>query len=644
MREKKYLERPKLTTDCTRMADGDLPASLFSVWDYVVFGLFLLFSLLIGVFFAVKAFFRRPPSAYKPQNDDKKTSPSDEDQVATDEFLLGNRKMPMLPTSLSILASFLSANTVMGVPGTVYQYGVIYFFFSLHNFISIPIAAHIFIPIFHDLRITSVYEYLQLRFSLSVRLVAASIYIIQMLFYMAVVLYSPAIALEGVTGITAWKSVLVTGLICTAYTVMGGLKAVVWTDVFQMVVVYAGLFVMVFRGALLFGGFDEIWQTATEGLRINLDQFSLDPTVEYTYFSTIIGGAFTALTVYVSNQALVQRYLSLPTKRQAKVALYLNGPLLILIVGICAFIGLVIFKKYEDCDPLTTKEFKSSDEMMAAMIPTTLGFAPGLPGLMVACIFSASISTLSSGVNSLAAICIEDFMKPLLNSCSTRTLSDDVTLRISRILATTFGLLTIGLAFLVAGLGTSVVILALTIFGLCGGPLLGIFVQGVLCPWINAPGAFVGVVSSFAALIFIVLGKKSSGYRPPPLQPSLKNCSTTSNVTAALTSPLPTITSPMPTILTTPDSNGTSIDENYVFPLYRVSFFWYALIAIVVAIVIGSVVSMAISIIRQRPREKIPSNLVAPMWRGTKFTAKPVYRDSFTARDNEGLNEEVTTF
>ena len=136
-------------------------------------------------------------------------------------------------------------------------------------------------------------------------------------------------------------------------------------------------------------------------------QFSLDPTVEYTYFSTIIGGAFTALTVYVSNQALVQRYLSLPTKRQAKVALYLNGPLLILIVGICAFIGLVIFKKYEDCDPLSTKEFKSSDEMMAAMIPTTLGFAPGLPGLMVACIFSASISTLSSGVNSLAAICIE---------------------------------------------------------------------------------------------------------------------------------------------------------------------------------------------------------------------------------------------
>ena len=99
------------------MADGSLPASKFSVWDYVVFGLFLLLSLLIGVFFAVKAYFRRPPSAYKPQNDDKKTLPSGEDQVATDEFLLGNRKMPMLPTSLSILASFLSANTVMGVPG-----------------------------------------------------------------------------------------------------------------------------------------------------------------------------------------------------------------------------------------------------------------------------------------------------------------------------------------------------------------------------------------------------------------------------------------------------------------------------------------------------------------------------------------------
>ena len=97
------------------------------------------------------------------------------------------------------------------ISGLVYNYGLIYFFFCLHNVFSIPIAAHVFIPIFHDLRLTSVYEYLQLRFALPVRLAAAAIYVIQMLFYMAVVLYSPAIALQGVTGIDAWKSVVTTG-------------------------------------------------------------------------------------------------------------------------------------------------------------------------------------------------------------------------------------------------------------------------------------------------------------------------------------------------------------------------------------------------------------------------------------------------
>jgi SSS family transporter len=242
--------------------------------------------------------------------------------------------LPTIPVAISLLASFTSANTVLGYPGIVYQFGAIYWVFCLHNFLSIPVAAHVFIPIFHRLRLTSVYEYLELRFSGRVRLLASVIFCIQTQFYMAVVLYAPAIALRGVTGIKVWVSILSTGLVCTAYTVLGGLKAVVWTDVFQMVVVYVGIFTMLVTGIVqagtvqegeglrwshLVGGVQRIWGEAANRSRLNFLELSPSPTEEYTLWSTFVGGTFTALTVYVSNQSMVQRYLATRHVRQAQV-------------------------------------------------------------------------------------------------------------------------------------------------------------------------------------------------------------------------------------------------------------------------------------------------------------------------------------
>merc|ERR1719435_911949 len=203
----------------------------------------------------------------------------------------------------------------------------------------------------------------------------------------------------------------------------------------------------------------------------------------------IIGGFFTWASVYCINQTQVQRYLTVKKSSQAVKTIWLNvlgiGSLLL----ICAYAGLVVFAFYHDCDPITTRQVEKKDQIFPLFVMQVMGDIPGVPGLFVAGVFSGALSTVSSGLNSLSAVVLKDFM---LSGCGVK-LSEERSTLVTKGLALVFGVISYGVVFMVKFL-PGVLEAALGIFGIVGGPVLGAFVLGMFVPYCNQLGAFVGTL------------------------------------------------------------------------------------------------------------------------------------------------------
>lgn len=361
----------------------------FGVLDYIIFAALLCFSASIGLFYAIK--------------DRRKNN--------TKDFLLAGGNMSAIPVGLSLLASFMSAITLLGTPAEMYQYTTMYWWIGLGYFFTILAATHIYIPIFYNLRVTSSYEYLELRFGKPTRTTASLIYVVQMVLYMAIVLYAPSLALNAVTGFTLWGSVISVGLVCIFYTTLGGMKAVLWTDTFQVGLMICGLLAVLIRGSMETGGFANAWQMAADSGRVWFTDFDPDPAVRHSFWTCVFGGAITWLAVYGGNQAQIQRAITCPTLRKAQWAYWFNFPGLCVILYLCCLIGIVIYAFYRECDPQSLGLITAADQLLPLFVMDVLGHIPGLPGLFVSCLFSGALSTLSSGLNSIAAVILQDVIR-----------------------------------------------------------------------------------------------------------------------------------------------------------------------------------------------------------------------------------------
>ncbi|NXA49283.1 SC5AC protein, partial [Nothocercus julius] len=429
----------------------------FAPWDYVVFAGLFLVSASIGVFFAIK--------------ERKKKSSKD--------FLVGGRQMTCGPIAFSLTSSFMSAVTVLGTPSEVYRYGASFILFFLSYTLVIIFTAELFLPVFYRSGITSTYEYLELRFNKVVRFAATLIYILQTILYTGIVVYAPALALNQVTGFDLWGSVAATGVVCTFYCTLGGLKAVVWTDAFQMLVMVAGFATVLIRGSILNGGPSNIWQRASEGSRLSIFDFDVDPLRRHTFWTIAIGGAFTWLGIYGVNQSTIQRCISCKSEKHAKLALYLNLVGLWIVLVCAVFSGLVMYSHYRDCDPWTADFISAPDQLMPYFVTDIFASMPGVPGLFVACAFSGTLSTVAASINALATVTFEDFVKKVFPD-----MSEKRSTWVSKGLCVLFGALCTAMAAAASLLG-GVVQASLTIHGMCGGPMLGLFSLGILFPWAN---------------------------------------------------------------------------------------------------------------------------------------------------------------
>ncbi|KOB76383.1 putative sodium-dependent multivitamin transporter [Operophtera brumata] len=476
------------------------------------------------------------------------------------EYLLADRNQSTLPVAVSLMASFMSAITLLGVSAENYYFGMMFFIMNIGYLIGTPIASRLYLPVFFGLQKTSTYEYLELRFGPRIRVLASLTYSVQMILYSGVVLYAPAIVLESVTGLDRLVSILLVGLVCTFYSTLGGMKAVLYTDLLQSLLMFAAVFAVLVFTSMDLGGFDKIFVIAREGGRLDFSSISIDPTERHTWWALLLAGTITFLSLYAVNQTQVQRLLTVSTLEQSQNCLWWSWPVLAALSLVTCISGLGMYAVYRECDPYTSGSISAIDQLMPYYVVDAMRAVPGLAGLFVAGIFSASLSTVSSSCNSLAAVTLADYIS---RWCKVK---DAYIMWLTKILACVYGLVFLTMAYLAQYLG-GILQASLTIFGAVGGPVLGVFTLGMFTTFANELGVSVALVSGIALTLWINLG----GPRPAAVRLPLSVEGCAFNVTL----PAPVVTDP----------------SDY-FYLYRISYLWTSPIGLVWVLLVGSVVSL----------------------------------------------------
>ncbi|MBN3295687.1 SC5A8 protein, partial [Amia calva] len=537
------------------------PVATFSVWDYVVFVVTLLAAVGIGLYQALAG----------------------RSQTSSSEFLLGGRQMTAVPVAMSLTASFMSGITVIGTPAEAYRFGAPFWLFAFSYTIMSTITAEIFVPIFYRLGITSTYEYLEMRFDRLTRLIGTSMYMFQTALYTGMAIYAPALALNQITGLNLWGVLVATGTVCIIYCTLGGLKAVIWTDVFQMVIMLAGFVAVIARGAVIQGGLQRIWNDSYYGGRLNVWDFDPDPLKRHTFWTIVIGGSLMWVSMYAINQSQVQRYISCRTMTQAKLSLYVNMVGLWVTVSLAMLSGLTMYSIYIKCDPLTNGDVGAPDQLLPYLVMDILADFPGVPGLFVAAAYSGTLSTASSSINALVAVTVEDFIKPLCPNMSEKHLT-----WLSMALSVFFGLLCIAMAA-VSSLMGSILQAALSIFGMISGPLLGLFLLGIFFPCGNTIGGLVGLVAGLVLTLWAGIGAQI--YPPLPektLPLSLSTAGCNSSHTEALNW---TTTAPWSTG-GTPTTPGYLGERPFIADTwYSLSYLYFCPLGSIVTLICGLLVS-----------------------------------------------------
>ncbi|KAH8295080.1 hypothetical protein KR018_006880 [Drosophila ironensis] len=485
-----------------KLSVKDLSQALqhFGVVDYFVFVLMLAVCAVIGVYFG---FIEKKQKQKKLAGKDGAGAAGIEERRGSEalDYLVGGRQMKVFPVALSLVASFVSGISLLGTSTEIYVYGTQYAFILVTLAFSGAISWYIFLPVFCNLQLTSTYEYFELRFNKSVRLLGSAFFTGANLIWLPIVIYVPALAFNQVTGINVHVITPIVCLVCIFYTTAGGLKAVVWTDVIQTVVMVGAIFFVIIKGTIDVGGLGVVIQRNLDSGRLEWPELTLDPKVRMSMLALLVGNVAHNSYNLGCNQIIIQRYLSLPgLKEMAQTSfLFIFG--LVVLMAVCLYNGLLLYATYYDCDPLTTQLAVAKDQLVPLLVVQSLSSFPGVPGMFVAGVFSAALSSLSTGLNSLAAVFLEDYIKPLVKKPLTEH-QIAVTMRLCTVI---IGVLSVALVFVVEQMGSHVIQLSMTIGSIAQGPLLALFVMGLLCPSINSKSAMVGSIGSFLFMGWLCL-------------------------------------------------------------------------------------------------------------------------------------------
>ena len=441
-----------------------------SVIDYAVMFVYLMLMAWIGFHFARK-------------------------QNTSDEYALGNRKVKSWAAGVSMFATLASSISFMAIPALTFRTNLVWLF---PTFFLIPIfflLAYVIYPLLRRLAMTSTYEYLERRYNPILRLLAS----MQSIFFqvfgrMAVVLLLPALAISAVTGIDVGMSVLIMGLLTTLYTTFGGFEAVIWTDVCQGLLMLGGALLMVVMAiTALPGGFGEFVEVNMAFNRFDSMIFSWDYTVPAIWIALLF--VLTQELSKVADQPAIQRLYSTPENEIKRF----TGVFTFFAIGIAVavnLVGLALFA-YFHAFPAQLDPSMTNDQVIPLYIVQRLPV--GVAGLIIAALFAASMSTLSSSMNSAATLITEDFFRRAVPSSSDRT-------RLIWMKSSAFvvGMIGTGSAFYMAQMEIeSMFQIWSKILALFGGGFVGMYLLGMFTVRATSLGAAAGALGSIAVVIYI---------------------------------------------------------------------------------------------------------------------------------------------
>ncbi|MBD3240159.1 MAG: sodium/solute symporter, partial [Chitinivibrionales bacterium] len=331
-------------------------------------------------------------------------------QKTTEDYFLAGRNMPWLAVGMSMFASVTSAVTFMGLPGRAYGENISLIVVCLVSPLLVPFLLRIFYPLYQRLNVTTSYEYIDHRFGQTARFCTSGLFILARLGWMGTVVYAPALALSVATGLPQWQTILLMGVLATVYTVLGGMTAVIWTDVAQFVIMtLGGALVAVTLVSGVPGGLSGILSAARDNGNLHIG--SLRPSlfemsaliVAFTFF-------FQMMQDYGTDQVTVQRLMSTRGRHGVFKAIIFNACTDFVVIALLLFIGIGLFAFYH-ANPALLDGSIGGDGILPYYIVRRL--PGGVAGLLLAAIFAAAMSSMDSGINSLSAVVTTDFVRRL---------------------------------------------------------------------------------------------------------------------------------------------------------------------------------------------------------------------------------------
>ena len=414
----------------------------------------------------------------------------------SDDFYLGGRSIPWWAAGMSIFGTTLSAITYLALPARVFGTSWSAILLNAGILIVAPLVVYIYIPRLRQLNAVTAYQFLEDRFDLGLRLFGSASFIVFQLFRMGIVVFLPALALSAVTGFNLTLCIVLMGLIATVYTAFGGIKAVIWTDVIQVVVLIGGaLLALGLIVTQLDGGFSTLVSVGKEAGKFEM------PAIEWSWatdsFMVLILGAIfsNALVPYTSDQAVVQRYLTTSTEKEAQKAVWTNALLAIPASFIFSLMGIALFVFYKS-NPELLGPLQKNDQILPWFVANQM--PAGLAGLVIAGVFAAAMSSLDSSMHSICTAVSNDFIKRFRESWS-----DSDQLNFARKLVGFLGILGTVFALVLSSMDTGHIFdLLVSILGLIGSPLAGLFLLGLFVKRAKAIHAWMGVSCSLLAILY----------------------------------------------------------------------------------------------------------------------------------------------
>jgi SSS family solute:Na+ symporter len=409
---------------------------------------------------------------------------------SSSEYVSGGGRLPSWAIGMSIFATFVSSISFLALPGSAYLNNWNGYGLSLSIPVAVIIAVKYFVPLYRRINSISAYHFLEMRFGPWARVYASTCYLLTQLARMGAVMYLLALPLNALLGWSVPLIILITGISVIIYSTLGGLEAVIWTDTIQGIILIVGaLLCPIIIMFSMPDGPAQIFTIADAADKFSLGSFGADLT-ESTFWVVFFYGLFINLQNFGIDQNYVQRYLSAKTERQAKAATWLGGLLYLPVSFFFFFIGTALFAYYQAMPELLPEHLKgtgNADKIFPYFIVSNL--PSGLTGLIIAAIFAAGMSTISTSINSSATVILEDHFKKYIN----KNLSEKGSMKILTIASISMGLLSIIVALSLNGV-KSALDAYWALASIFSGGILGLFLLAVLGKNVKRIYAVIGVI------------------------------------------------------------------------------------------------------------------------------------------------------